>query len=182
MARLFVGTALFATAAPAQDRFYQAPCDAAEVVGQQLYDELVCPGIAAFERGDYAEAIALFERALDTPLHEVPNYELLPQLAVAYASAGERAKAVATLAKAELAARVLTRMVLCLESENGGSQLVWSRDLQRLTSPYYEEISGRMCGAAYDSHYHHGDLKVIEHEAAFVQRYLEAKRIIEAGH
>lgn len=95
---------LFPTSSYAAD---EAPlCDAIELGGAPTYDEWVCDGIAAMERKDFAQAIRLFEQAMEVPLFEWPNYMLFPRLALVYHYAGQRQKARETLEKAELRSRL----------------------------------------------------------------------------
>ena len=159
-----------------------ASCSAPELAGRASYDELVCSGISRMAQQDYKQAVELFEKAMNVPLLDAPNFQLYPRLALAYFHLGDRDKASALLKKAELSLMVVTRVLNCEES---GPSYVIARNIWRssakIDSPYHDEVAARMCGAAYEGIYHPEKLEEIVGETVLVRNYLEIKKEIEGG-
>lgn len=157
-----------------------ATCNAPELAGRASYDELVCSGTMSMMRQDYRRAIQLFDRAMEIPLLDRPNFQLYPRLALAYFRVGDREKANALLTKAELSLMLVTRMLNC---EEFGSTYIIVRNIwgvsSKIDSPYHDEIASRMCGAAYEAIYHPQKLEEIVGQASLLRNYFDIKAQID---
>ncbi len=188
-ARALIGIALlnlnFVTAeAYAVDK-PQAPCEALELFGKDDsdYNRLVCEGVAHMQRQQYKQAARAFEAAMQKTLYDSPNFVLYPRLALAYWRAGDSAKAKAALKKGEIALSIFIGAVKCLETQEAldvvkraGSDT----DRAIYESPFWNEVSKRMCGGAYDVIYAQRSFARVLSEAKLVQAYLDIKEEIEA--
>lgn len=128
------------------------PCEAYEVLqGHDTYNALLCAGIVAYDGGRFEEAVGTFEKALDQPLFEYPNFELLPRLALAYFSSGEDRSAREYLAESELTFSVYFGILECKEEKN----VYWLADHfgQRVNHPLADRTMNRMCGAILEPIY-----------------------------
>ena len=127
-----------------------------------------------------AQLLMLFEKALKQPVYEVPNFKLYPRLALAYSMNGNDKEAKENLEKARLSLEIFTRMLVCVESDNGIfiAKSTWGQ-ANKVKSPYHDEIMGRMCGASYEHMYERQSLEDILIESELVKHYLEIKKKIE---
>lgn len=157
-------------------------CKAPElVVNQNQYNDEVCSGILMMQSNKYKVAISHFEKALQMNLLEVPNFHLLPRLALAYSAISSNEKAITLLAQAELALKVYTRILECSE-KNGKFSIVrrsWDKSYL-VDSPYHDQVAAMMCGDAYAYIYQPDNLTVNIREAELVQNYLSVKKAVEA--
>lgn len=97
-----------------------ATCNEPEVVAYNpVYNEHICAGLAALAEERLEVAAIALERAVDTPLHEVPNYQPFGRLAIVYWQLDESEKARMVLAKAELGLGVVTGVYQCLDTPAG---------------------------------------------------------------
>lgn len=152
-------------------------CDVQELTNNSDYNEFVCAGVQHMQEKKYGEAIKSFEAALDLPLFEWPNFELLPRLAWAHFKAGDSKKAENTLEKAELSLSVFVGILKCNEVEDG---FYLSDEYgNRLTGKNSSEVTAVMCGAIYESYYEQRSLEYILTDAKLVKRYFDVKRRIE---
>ena len=152
-----------------------ATCDAPELFeSHAVYNELVCSGIEKMQEKQYGEAAFLFKKALATPLFEMPNFELLPRLALAYLEVGDLKKAKHILRKAELSLLVFSGQVECKEEEDG-FYLSWSNEL-RVDNGHSYETAKIMCGAAYDYIYERRSLERVLQEAELVKNYFNVQQ------
>lgn len=176
---IFLGTmSLFGEAACAQKA--TEPCDAPELVGTSApYDDLVCEGIRALEARRYYDAMDRFRRALSVRLHEVPNFQLFPRLAIASWHAGDLRAARASLERARLALSVLTGLLRC--TERGVGFVLVDAAGEMVASPEAPEIVSRMCGADYAYLYERDSLESFVADAELIRVFLEARRVIEGG-
>ncbi|MGH7249959.1 MAG: hypothetical protein ACREGC_03210, partial [Minisyncoccia bacterium] len=144
------------------------------------YNKLICSGIESMKDGDYKPAIRDFEEAMSLKIGEVPNFKLYPRLALAYHFDGDQEKAITAIEKAELSLKVFTRIYKCVETDKGFyiGREAWG-ETYKVKSPYNDEISKRMCGAAYDYMYEGESLDAILVESKLVNQYLEIKRKIK---
>ena len=118
------------------------------------YNNLACSGFDAYEAGDYEMAMNQMEAALAVHLFEVPNFELLPWLASAYARYGDVAGAAETLDEAKGAMAVMHGEVVCIETDKGFH--LASRDLgyvATMSEDLQQKIVLRMCGGVYEPLY-----------------------------
>lgn len=161
----------------------QPQCDAPELISSQTsYNDKVCTGIEWMEAGKPQKAVASFEEALSIAIPDLPNFLLLPRLALALHQAGETERAQKTLKKAELALKVYTRMLHCSEEASGFSIVRNSMGrTYTIDSPHHDEIASIMCGAAYDSLYSTEDLSANLEEARLVKHYLSIKEQMAAS-
>lgn len=160
----------------AADRAPVPPCNAIELIAGQTaaLDEDVCQAVADFQRGNYREAAEALERASTIPLLEFPNFSVLPRLALAHWRAGNREKAHAALAQAELALLVFVHNVRCAESSGGGFFL--SHDGKTpITHTFRNEVAERMCGDALSSRYEQKSLEEVVYDAALIKFYFEVR-------
>ncbi len=128
------------------------PCEAYETLqGHDTYNGLLCTGLAAYGSGQYEEAVAALRNALDQPLFEYPNFELLPRLALAYQYSGARRLAEEYLAESELTFSVYFGILECREENN----VYWLADHfgQKVGHPLAERTMNRMCGAILEPIY-----------------------------
>lgn len=157
-------------------------CKAPElVVAQKQYNKEVCAGISMAKVGNHKAAILYFEKALQMNLLEVPNFQLIPRLALMYSYVGLKDKSMQLLGEAELALKVYTRIYRC--SEQDGNFTItrnsWGKSY-RIDSPHHDRVAGMMCGDAYDYIYHPESLMVNIREATLVQNYLSIKKEIDS--
>ena len=187
IAKALIGIAVlnmsFATTAHAADK-PQASCDAPELFGKDDndYNRLVCEGTTHMQRQQYTQAVRAFEAAMQKTLYDSPNFVLYPRLALAYLRAGDPAKARATLKKGEIALSIFIGAVKCLETNeqlNVIKQAGSDSDRAVYESPYWPEVSRRMCGAMYDIIYTQRSFTRVLGEAKLVQAYLDIKKEIE---
>ena len=131
---------------------------------------MLCAGLAAYDTGQYEEAVAALRKALDQPLFEYPNFELLPRLALAYQNFGAGRLAEEYLAESELTFSVYFGILECKEENN----VYWLADHfgQRVKHPLAERTMNRMCGAILEHIYRPATLARI----AFNCRLLETLR------
>jgi len=114
------------------------------------YNRLTCQGIARMEQRAYAEAASLFEQALAIDFFEMPNYQLLPRLALAHFRAGDPVRARVDLETAKLSLDVLTGVADCVETDKW-SEIVDVATAKRIDSPQHDAVVLRMCGAAREA-------------------------------
>jgi hypothetical protein len=139
------------------------------IAGATEYNKLTCVGIDLMEEKAYGEAVRYFERALQIPLPEQPNFKLLPRLALAQFHAGDREKAQATLEAAELAVSVFAGVIKCVEGPTGFA-LIYSSGLP-VTSSQEGNIASRMCGAAYDDYYTRTSLESFVRDSEIIRYF-----------
>ncbi len=152
-------------------------CDVPELVdGHSEYNALVCSGLRKMEEQKYNESVVLFEKALNIPLFETPNFELLPRLALALYRAGETKKSESVLLKAEMALSVFTGLMKCEETATGFN--LRRVNGVRLTNQASHDAAAIMCGAAYDYVYDRQTLERVLLEGELVRNYFEIKRQI----
>ncbi len=140
------------------------PCEAYEVLqGHDTYNGLLCAGLAAYDSGQYGEAVVALREALDQPLFEYPNFELLPRLALAYQNSGDHRLAEEYLAISELTFSVYFGIFECKEENN----LYWLTDYfgQKVGHPLAERTMNRMCGAILEPIYRPATLARIGHNS-----------------
>lgn len=140
------------------------PCEAYEVLqAHDTYNAMLCAGIAAYDGGRYEEAVAAFKKALDQPLFEYPNFELLPRLALAYHFSGARRLAEEYLAVSELTFSVYFGIFECKEENN----VYWLADHfgQKIGHPLAGRSMNRMCGAILEPIYRPATLERIGHNS-----------------
>ncbi len=128
------------------------PCEAYEVLqGHDIYNALLCTGIAAYDGGQFVEAVAALKKAFDQPLFEYPNFELLPRLALAHHFSGARRLAEEYLAVSELTFSVYFGILECREANN----VYWLADHfgDKVDDPMAERTMNRMCGAILEPIY-----------------------------
>jgi hypothetical protein len=155
-------------------------CGAAEVVpGAAEYNKLTCIGIDLMGENAYGEAVRHFERALQIPLLEQPNFKLLPRLALSYFRAGNLEKARTTLGAAELALSVFAGVIQCVEGESGFS-LVYSSGAP-VTALQKDKIGRRMCGAAYDGYYVRPSLESFVSDSEMIRYFFQVREEIDRG-
>ncbi len=155
-----------------------ATCGAPEVVvGAVEYNKLTCAGIASMKVHAYAEAARYFDKALQIPLLEQPNFKLLPRLALAQFRAGDEEAGRATLEEAELALSVLAGVVRCVE-EQGGFALVYSTGLP-VNSSRAGRVARRMCGAAYDGYYIRATLQSFLRDSELIRYFFTVQAELE---
>lgn len=155
------------------------PCEAYEVLqAHDTYNAMLCAGIAAYDGGRYEEAVAAFKRALDQPLFEYPNFELLPRLALAYYSSGARQLAEEYLAVSELTFSVYFGILECKEENN----VYWLADYfgQKVGHPLAERTMNRMCGAVLEPIYRPATLARVGHNSRLFET-LRAAQIAITG-
>lgn len=156
------------------------PCDAPEIVANQSrYNHEVCSGITMMEQGNNRDAIVHFEEALRMNLLELPNFYLLPRLALAYSYTGAFDRSQELLQAAELSLRLYTRLLQCKYYDDGYSivRVVGGRTY-KVHSPVADQVVSMMCGEAYDYIYETDDLTAILRDAELVEHYLSIKRSI----
>jgi hypothetical protein len=140
------------------------PCEAYETLqGHDTYNGLLCSGIAAYGSGQYEDAVAALRKALDQPLFEYPNFELLPRLALAYHLSGARRLAEEYLAVSELTFSVYFGIFECKEENN----VYWLADHfgQKIGHPLAGRSMNRMCGAILEPIYRPATLERIGHNS-----------------
>ncbi len=144
------------------------PCAAYEVLqAHDTYNAMLCAGIAAYDGGRYGEAAVAFKKALDQPLFEYPNFELLPRLALAYHSSGASRLAKEYLAVSELTFSVYFGILECKEENN----VYWLADHfgQKVGHPLAERTMNRMCGAILEPIYRPATLARIGHNCGLFE-------------
>ncbi len=152
-------------------------CNISELIqGQDYYNELVCSGIAYTASGKYARAVNLFEKALAVKLYDSPNFELFPRLAWVRFKNGNLSAAKDDLKRAELSLSVFTGLIHCQETDKGFN--LKNNAGISLAGNISDEISGVMCGAAYDYVYRRESLDRVLLEAELVKYYLDVKKKI----
>ena len=151
------------------------------VVYHEGYNSEVCLGVSMLEKGHFKEAIFHMEKALQINLYQVPNFYLIPRLALAYAFIGSEEKSGQLLEEAELALKIYTRILKCSEQDGKFSIVRYSGGkFYQINSLYHDRVVGIMCGAAYESLYYQKNLSVNIDEAMLVQHYLSIKaKLIE---
>lgn len=153
-------------------------CEAVELIdGAEAYNEIVCKGVEFMDEENYEKAIVEFNKALDVRLHEVPNFNLYPRLALAYFLNGNDVKANENLAKAELSLSVLFGIVECIESDSGFELRRNGR--WKVDSIYREEMTQRMCGAAYEYVYEERTLESVLKDSELLEHYMNIKKRLE---
>jgi hypothetical protein len=156
-----------------------AKCAAIELIdGARAYNNLVCNGIASMNAKRYKQAIVTLTEALNTPLHEIPNFALYSRLSMLYFLNGDTAEAEVALAKAELSLSVLFGIVECAETDDGFK--LRRRGGGFVNSRFEKEITQRMCGAAYEYFYQSKTLEDILQDAKLLQYYLSVRRQIQS--
>ena len=144
------------------------PCEAYEVLqGHDAYNALLCAGMAAYDGGQFEEAVGDFKKALDQPLFEYPNFELLPRLALAHHFSGSRRLAEEYLAISELTFSVYFGILECREDNN----VYWLADHfgQRVSHPQAESTMNRMCGAILEPIYRPATLARIGYNCRLIE-------------
>ncbi len=155
------------------------PCEALEVLqGHDTYNALLCAAIAAYDDGRYKEAVTAFKKALDQPLFEYPNFELLPRLALAYHSSGASRSAEGYLAESELTFSVYFGILECREKNN----VYWLADQfgQKVGHPLAERTMNRMCGAILEPIYRPATLARIGHNCRLFETLRAAQIAINS--
>lgn len=155
-------------------------CEAYEVLkGHDAYNVLLCAGIAAYDDGQYGEAVSAFKKALDEPLFEYPNFELLPRLALAYHSSGAHRLAEEYLAVSELTFSVYFGILECREENNN----YWLVDHfgEKLGHPLAERTMNRMCGAILEPIYRPATLARIGQNCRLFETLRAAQIVIRGG-
>jgi hypothetical protein len=153
-------------------------CSAPEVItGLEAYDqynELVCAGAKSLQSKQYKEAAAKFEAALKLDLYDVPNFQSLSRLALAYHLSGKKLLAEQYLTQSELALKVLVGELRCIENKEHVS-LVYALGGKVIVSSAASEIAKRMCGGAYENYYQIRTLSGFLSDAALVKQFFEVK-------
>ena len=163
------------------------PCDTPgflEAPAYKNYNTLWCAGIEHMRKERFKDAITSFQSALSMRFLDIPNFQLFPQLALAYFGAGEIENAKRSLLAAELSLSILIGTLKCVEvdiEEFGVSGFVTDRYGNRVTGDVLEDVATRMCGDAYDYYYEDRSFAVTLDNAKLIERHLAAKRLIE-GH
>lgn len=157
-------------------------CDAVELVqGNDAYNELVCRGIRSMATGQHPNAVRDFERALAVDLFEYPNFALFPRLAMAYWRAGRAPEATAALEKARLSLHVLVGIYRCRERQPDSKWVLVTVAGDAVSHEFADEITARMCGAAYSDMYTFDESRPLESFAKngkLVSHYLHIREII----
>ncbi len=147
LALLFLGTAEALAANP--------PCNMQGLSSNApAYNDLACRGLDAYDAGNYVSAAQRFEAALAIHLFELPNFELLPWLASAYARSGNMMAADRALAEANGAVAILHGELVCVETDDGFHLAAKAGGNVASMSPGLQEaLMLRMCGGAYEAIY-----------------------------
>ena len=162
-------------------------CDAIEIIdlgeGYNNYNNLLCSGIEQMKEERFEDAISPFKAALSIRFLDIPNFELLPRLAMAYFRAGDIENAKYYLSATELSLSIRISTLKCVEVEVedfGDSHIITDRYGVRLYGDVVEEVANRMCGAAYDYLYPQRSFSITLGNAKLITRYYAVKRLIES--
>ncbi len=141
------------------------------IEGIKDYSERVCAGDSFFQGQAFSRAMVEYENALAMPLHETPNFELLPQLALTYLKLGKLERAQKIMDESELSLQIFIGGAKCIETEVSydidGPSIKWfSRETRK-------SVSLRMCGAAYDSLYAQGTFQHTLIAAELIKKHKE---------
>lgn len=153
-------------------------CAVPELADHPGYDQLVCEGVAATAAGNYAEAVASFEAAMEIRLFEFPNFELYSRLSLAYWRAGRADEARTTLEKARISLNLFIGIGRCEETDVG-FRFVDQFGLE-ITGAIADEVKRRMCGAIYEPYYG-TTLDTIVRDAELVAIYRQALEQVGAA-
>lgn len=153
-------------------------CEALELVeGNVEYNQLVCKGVRQMQLKNYSEAVKFFEEAMQKKLFEFPNFKLYPRLTLAYLGAGNVNKAKENLTNAELSLSILIGAVRCEETDKGFRLVNKDGSIVQIPS---QNITQRMCGAAYEYIYTQPSFKSTLYNAELIKIYLQAKKEVES--
>lgn len=145
------------------------------IEGHKEYGGRVCAGDGFFQLQEFDKALVEYENALALPLHETPNFELLPQLASTYFKLGKLERAYQIVSESELSLQIFIGGAKCVETEvydiNAPSIELFSVETRK-------SVSLRMCGAAYDSLYAQGTFQHTLIEAELIKKHKEVKEQI----
>jgi len=94
-----------------------------------------------------------------------------------YSMAGNITKAKENSLKAELSLSVLIGNARCLETRNGFR--LTRQDRSTIQAAYQDEVTKRMCGAAYEYVYTQRSFKSVLHDAELIKIYFQAKALID---
>lgn len=181
---LSLTVALLALAAPydlSATQASEAPCDALELRATPnappAYQSALCEGVEHEQNGELEEAFAQYRRALAVPLHEVPNFVLLPRIAALAGRLGDSETAQHLEAEAEVAFGIYFGLFLCSPVAPNAPP-IGAEGFDPVTASRAAE---RMCGAAREWVYQRStmaefiaDLPVLEiyqaHQPAWTKR------------
>ena len=162
-------------------------CDAIEIIdlgaAYNNYNNLLCSGIEQMKEERFEDAISSFKAALSIRFLDIPNFELLSRLAMAYFRARDIENAKYYLSATELSLSILIGTLKCVEVEVedfGANHIITDRYGVRLYGDVVEEIVNRMCGAAYDYFYPQRSFSITLSNAKLITRYYAVKRLIES--
>lgn len=149
------------------------------IEGHKEYSVRVCAGDEFFQLQEFDKARVEYENALAVPLHETPNFELLPQLALTYFKLGKLERAYQIMGESELSLQIFIGGAKCVETEvdydiDVPSIELFSRETQK-------SVSLRMCGAAYDTLYAQGTFRHTLIAAELIKKHKEVEEQIGIG-
>ncbi|MBO6634685.1 hypothetical protein [Parvibaculum sp.] len=163
----------------------EGKCESSDVQfpADRAYREKTCRGERLEKEGRYGEAAEAYQAALDMDLFEVPNFELLPRLALMHHMAGDEAQARETLEEAKLALQVMAGAVVCYGSDGTTEFHLKERSGARLPdSPLTEKVMNRMCGAMYEGTYgNYTSLEGLLADAKLVEEYYSVEGEVSPG-
>lgn len=153
-------------------------CSTFELNGlNREYDIAVCQGLSRLQDKNPKRAVELFESALSIRLFEVPNFELLPRLAIALHRSGQSGLARRTLRKAELALEVDLGISECVETDVGFDLV--TNNPQAFDPILRDEVSRIMCGAMYQPFYGLTDIRKLREHQSILQFFFAAQDEIQ---
>jgi len=151
-------------------------CDTPELVGNdRVYDTLVCSGLSQFNSHHFTAAVIDWARASQMNLDEMPNFRLLPKLALAYWKAGDPAKASETLGEAKMALEVVAGVKHCAPEGKRGLLDEW---MKPIVDSLAVTVANRMCGEAYEDWYHRDSIQAFVRDADVMRIYLETAKVM----
>ena len=149
------------------------------IEGNKDYSERVCAGDSFFQFQAFSKAVVEYENALALPLHEIPNFELLPQLALTYFKLGELARAHQIIGESELSLQIFIGGARCVEAEAGYE--IDGPNIELFSRETRKSVSYRMCGAAYDTLYAQGTFRHTLIAAEQIKKFEAVKEQIGIG-